>query len=198
MTHGRPRRSACCARRGRRADEFIFCPGVTRNPLKLLDSRKGMEGNGRKWKGFFGSIAFPEARRTRPSPLLKEIETSMALERRLARKWRRKPLESLEASPGCGPSWRHLSSTVIPANAGIRPPPLLSNLLRASPLDARFRGHDKIERPQSGGRPQMAPQALGIAQNAPGNGARRPAPLCSAPVARLYQRRSENRFGEPD
>src|SRR5271157_5640416 len=51
-------RARSAAGRGSGAQEILFRPLDPRNPLIRLESRKGMEGNGRKWKRVFGA---PEA-----------------------------------------------------------------------------------------------------------------------------------------
>ena len=92
----------------------------------------------------------------------------MALRRRSARKWRRKPLKSHDA--GAGPAPPTLQDC-HPRECGNPDLPPLSRTFSARRLwMPAFAVITRSERLQSGARPEKVPQAPEIAQNAPGNG----------------------------
>ena len=140
----------------------------------------------------------PEEESLRPKEtsrgLLKEIETTMALKRRPARKWRHKPLELLETRPEMATFAVHpsLSSPRMRGSSATAPS---CRTFGARHLDARFRGHDNGSGESARKwrrkplktlktRPEMAPAASPR--------------FAAGPSPAYISAAVENRFGEPD
>ena len=61
------------SRCGEKRRQIFLWPGVSRNPLKLPDSRKEKEGKGKKGKEFCGLLRVPEARKARAGGVFEGI-----------------------------------------------------------------------------------------------------------------------------